>query len=254
MLNSSRGYYDAAKARLVASRWRGLTLDLSYWFSKAIDLGGDFVNTASSSDAWWGQSPSELDVHGTMRGLSSFHQPHSFLTRASYELPRLSQTGWLGKIAGGWQMSGVALVKSGTPFVLDIGSDGPGFGNVDGTGRDRPNLLDPSVLGRAIDDPDTSRAMMPFSAFGFLEPGQPSGTLGRHVLRKDAINNINLSLSRSWPLGADRAIDFRAESINFFNSPQFAEPGFNLTSPNFGQITNTLNDGRTFRFLLQFSF
>ncbi len=254
VLNSSRGYYDAAKARLVASRWRGLTLDLSYWFSKAIDLGGDFVNTASSSDAWWGQSPSEIDVHGTMRGLSSFHQPHSFLTRASYELPRLSRTGWPGKIAGGWQLSGVVLVKSGTPFVLDIGSDGPGFGNVDGTGRDRPNLLDPSVLGRAIDDPDTSRAMMPFSAFGFLEPGQQAGTLGRHILRKDAINNINMSLSRSWPLGADKAIDFRAESINFFNSPQFAEPGFNLTSPNFGQITNTLNDGRTFRFLLQFSF
>ena len=254
VLNSSRGYYDAAKARLVVSRWRGLTLDLSYWFSKAIDLGGDFVNTASSSDAWWGQSPSEFDVHGSMRALSSFHQPHAFLTRVSYELPRLSRTGWLERVAGGWQMSGVVLLKSGTPFVIDTGSDGPGFGNVDGTGRDRPNLLDPSVLGRAIDHPDTSRAMMPFSAFGFLEPGQASGTLGRHVLRKDAINNFNLSLSRSWPLGADKAIDFRAESINFFNSPQFAEPGLNLTSPNFGQITNTLNDGRTFRFLLQFSF
>ena len=254
VLNSSRGYYDAAKVRLVISRWRGLTLDMSYWFSKAIDLGGDFVNTASGTDAWWGQSPSELNVHGTMRGLSSFHQPHSFLTRVSYELPRLSRPGWIGNVVGGWQMSGVVLLKSGTPFVIDTGSDGPGFGNVDGTGRDRPNLLDPSVLGRAIDDPDTSRVMMPFSAFGFLALGQASGTLGRHVLRKDAINNINLSLSRSWPLGADKAIDFRAESINFFNSPQFAEPGRNLTSPDFGQITNTLNDGRTFRFLLQFSF
>ena len=254
VVNSSRGYYDAAKARLVISRWRGLTLDTSYWFSKAIDLGGDFVNTASGTDAWWGQSPSEFNVHDTMRGLSSFHQPHSFLARVSYELPRLSRTGWMSNALGGWQMSGVVLLKSGTPFPIDTGSDGPGFGNVDGTGRDRPNLLDPSVLGRAIDNPDTSRAMMPLSAFGFLAPGQESGTLGRNVLRKDAINNVNLSLSRSWPLGGDRAIDFRAESINFFNSPQFAEPGRDLASPNFGQITNTLNDGRTFRFLLQFSF
>ena len=254
VLNSSRGYYDAAKVRLVIPRWRDVTLDLSYWFSKAIDLGGDFVNTASGSDAWWGQSPSELEVHGTMRGLSSFHQPHAFLTRINYELPKLSKTGWVGKAIGGWQVSGVVLLKSGTPFVIDTGSDGPGFGNVDGTGRDRPNLLDPSILGRAIDDPDTSRLMMPFSAFGFLAPGQASGTLGRHVLRKDAINNINLSLSRSWPVGAEQAIVFRAESINFFNSPQFAEPGRNLTSPNFGQITNTLNDGRTFRFLLQLTF
>ncbi len=254
VLNSSRGYYDAAKVRLVTSRWRGLTLDTSYWFSKAIDLGGDFVNTASGTDAWWGQSPSEFNVHGTMRGLSSFHQPHSFLARVSYELPRLSRTGWMRNAVGGWQLSGVVLLKSGTPFAIDTGSDGPGFGNIDGTGRDRPNLLDPSVLGRAVDDPDTSRAMMPLSAFGFLAPGQESGTLGRHVLRKDAINNVNLSLSRSWPLGADKAINFRAESINFFNSPQFAEPGRDLASPNFGQITNTLNDGRTFRFLMQFSF
>ena len=254
VVNSSRGFYDAAKARLAVPQWHGLTLDASYWFSKAIDLGGDFVNTASSGDAWWGQSPSEFDVHGTMRGLSTFHQPHAFLARVGYQIPGLRQLGWIERVFGGWRMAGVVLVKSGTPFPVDTGSDGPGFGNVDGTGRDRPNLLDPSILGRAIDDPDTSRAMMPVSAFGFLSAGQASGTLGRNVLRKDAINNINLSLSRSWPVGTDKAVLLRAESINFFNSPQFAEPWGNLTSPNFGQITNTLNDGRTFKFLLQFSF
>ncbi len=252
--NGSRGYYDAAKVRLVVPRWRGLTLDTSYWFSKAIDLGGDFVNTASGDDAWWGQSPSELDVQGTMRGLSSFHQPHAFLARVSYELPEFSQAGWASKVVSRWQVSGVVLVKSGTPFVIDTGSDGPGFGNVDGAGRDRPNLIDPSVLGRAIDHPDTSTLMMPASAFGFLAPGQETGTLGRHVLRKDAINNLNLSLSRMWSLGSDTAIQFRGESINFFNSPQFAGPGFELTSPTFGQITNTLNDGRTFQFFLELSF
>ena len=32
----------------------------------------------------------------------------------------------------------------------------PGFGNVDGSGNDRPNLLNPSVLGRTIGNPDTA--------------------------------------------------------------------------------------------------
>ena len=50
------------------------------------------------------------------------------------------------------------------------------------------------------------------------------------------------------------SLTFRAESINFFNTPQFDTPGHDLASPNFGQITNTLNDGRTFRFLLRFAF
>jgi len=41
------------------------------------------------------------------------------------------------------------------------------------------------------------------------------------------------------------------ESINLFNTPQFAEPGTDLANGNFGHITNTLNDGRTFRFQLR---
>ena len=32
------------------------------------------------------------------------------------------------------------------------------------------------------------------------------------------------------------------------------KPGRNLTSPDFGRITNTLNDGRAFKFTLQLDF
>jgi hypothetical protein len=49
-------------------------------------------------------------------------------------------------------------------------------------------------------------------------------------------------------------LTFRAESINLFNTPQFAEPPRELTSPSFGRITNTLNDGRTFRFTARVNF
>jgi hypothetical protein len=46
----------------------------------------------------------------------------------------------------------------------------------------------------------------------------------------------------------------KAESINFLNTPQFAAPGDKLTDGDFGAITNTLNDGRTFRFALSLEF
>ena len=65
------------------------------------------------------------------------------------------------------------------------------------------------------------------------------------------ISNLNAGISRDWSLGADWRMTFRAEGINLSNTPQFADPGKEL---NFGQINNTLNDGRTFRFLLRFSF
>ena len=65
---------------------------------------------------------------------------------------------------------------------------------------------------------------------------------------------MNASLSRTFAIRSEKTLTFRAESINLLNTPQFDAPNNNLTSPSFGQITNTLNDGRTFRFLLRFGF
>ena len=253
VLNGSRGYFDAAKAVLTAPSWKGLSIDASYWWSKAIDLGNTFANTASGRDSRLGRSQSEFNSHAEMRAVSSFDQPHAFLLRVSGRLPG-ARRGAARALLGGWQLSTVLLAKAGTPFDVSSGSDGEGFGNVDGSPGDRPNILDPSLLGRSIDDPDTAPRRLPESAFAFIRPTEKAGSLGRNAFRKDGIFNVNAALSRRWPLGGDASLIFRVESLNLLNHPQFAEPGFNLTSPNFGQITNTLNDGRAFKFTLQVDF
>ena len=69
-----------------------------------------------------------------------------------------------------------------------------------------------------------------------------------------AITNAYIQFAAREAQSVATSLTFRAESINLFNTPQFAEPGTDLTSPNFGQITNTLNDGRSFQFTLQFQF
>jgi hypothetical protein len=255
VINGSIGYFDAARVSLVLPRWHGWSLNASYWFSKAIDLGSSYTNTAYYTDSQISRSQSEFDQFRDMKGLSDFDQPHAFLVRSAYALPVLSaRSSWLRGIFGGWTFSSVVLFKQGTPFTVASGSDAPGFGNVDANGGDRPNLLDTSVLGHTVSYPDSSRELLPRSAFGFIHPTDPAGSLGRNVFRKGGIRNVNGSLSKYWSLSAEKQLMFRAESINFLNTPQFAEPGRELTNPNFGQITNTLNDGRTFQFVLQFSF
>lgn len=251
VVNASRGYFDAARVSLVLPSWRGLNIDASYWFGKAMDLGSSYTNTANEDDSRKGRSQYEYETHRDMKGPSDFDQTHAFLLRTSYairatKLPRL-----ISALTDGWNLSTVVLVKTGIPFNISTGSDGPGFGNVDGNGGDRPNLLDASILGRTIADPDTSKQLLPRSAFAFINPTDQRGTLGRNVFRKGPIRNVNASLSRSWGFRKDLRLTFRAESINLFNTPQFAEPGFELANPNFGAITNTLNEGRTFRFTLQ---
>ena len=255
VLNGSRAYFDAARATFGVRGPRSLTLDVSYWMSKAIDLGAHYASNATSRDAYSGRSQTEHDVHGDVKGLSNFDQTHALLSRLSYRTPPIRATGTIwNKAFGQWDVNSILLLKTGTPFIIQTGSDAPGFGNVDGVSGDRPRLLDPTILGRTIDHPDTSQQLLPKSAFGFLRAGDPSGNLGRNVFRKDGIQNVNLSVSRSWKLAGERTLMFRAESINLFNTPQFAYPGNALTGGNFGQITNTLNDGRTFNFTMRLSF
>ena len=62
---------------------------------------------------------------------------------------------------------------------------GPGYGNVDGSQGDRPDLRDTSVLGRTIDNPDTSVRLLPKSAFAFIGPNETRGTLGVGTFRRD---------------------------------------------------------------------
>jgi len=240
VVNGSAGYYDAARVTLLSPRWKNLSLETVYWYGKALDLGSSYTNTAYDADSRVSRAQYEYEMRGDMRGRSDFDQPHAFLARGSYTLR-------------GWSLSGVLLLKQGTPFTVVSGSDGPGYGNVDGNGADRPNLVDTSILGRTIGNPDTSRALLPRSAFSYIAPTDDRGNLGRNTFRKGAIHNLNAALSHTWALdGHGRKLGLRVESINLTNTPQFANPGLELSNANFGQITNTLNDGRTFRAGLDF--
>ena len=240
----SRAWFDAARATLTIPRWRGLNAEFAYWFSKSLDYGTNYNDQGGMMHL----SQNIDGIREDLKSLSDFDQPHSFRARASYTVsaPAASPR-WFRAIAAGWNVSGIALAKTGTPFLINTGSDMPGYGNVDGSPGDRPNLLDPSILGRTIGNPDTSRQLMPKSAFSFIAPGAANGNLGRNVFRKGPVQNVNAALSRAFPVWQEKRLNLRAESVNFLNSPQFAMPGFNLADPNFGAITNTLNDGRTFR-------
>ncbi|MEP6962148.1 MAG: hypothetical protein ABI995_08720 [Acidobacteriota bacterium] len=251
--NGAKSYFDAVRVTLTIPVTHGFSSEVSYWFSKAIDFGSDYTSTVSGPNTRQGRAPSEFYVHENMKGLASFDQPHALLFRSNYRTPgptdHLTRT-----LLGQWNLSAVWLLKTGTPFTVETGSDGPGFGNVDGQNSDRPHILDPSILGRTIGNPDTAQQLLPVSAFAFLKPNEYSGNLGRNTFRRGKITNVNASIDRSWALHGDWALQLRAEAVNLFNTPQFDQPVFLLSSPTFGKITNTLNSGRLFHFRLQLQF
>ncbi len=248
ILNAGIAYYDGGQVLWDLPLRRGLLFSMGYTFSKALDQGPDFTATAANKDVSSFRSQWQWNTLADRKGLSNFDSTHALVFNYAWDLPGPRHgAAWLRAAASKWQISGANMWKKGTPLTLFIGSDAPGFGNVDGGGGDRPNLVDPSILGATASHPDQSLGILRRDRFAFLALGQNAGNLGRGTLRKASIWNWNAAVARQFRLPNEWTAQLRAEAFNLSNTPQFDEPQRNLTALPFGKITNTLNDGRIFQ-------
>jgi hypothetical protein len=75
--------------------------------------------------------------------------------------------------------------------------------------------------------------------------GFAQGNLGRNSLRGFGAQQLDLGLRRSIPITERMALSLAVQAYNVFNHPNFANPspleGANLASPNFGVVTEMLN-------------
>jgi len=255
IVNGGIAYLDAAQTAVEMSLSHGLMWGATYTFGKAIDTGSDYAFTAANKDLTGGRNQWQYESFADKKGLSTFDSTHALQVYFTYDLPRAHAIhGLLAGLLNGWQISGAVLHKTGTPLTLYIGSDAPGFGNVDGGPSERPNILDSSILGSTISDPNTAPLILRRDRFSYITPGEHRGSLGRNTFRKSGIENVNAALTKQWRMGTQREwiALIRAEAYNLTNHAQFDEPQRNLTSPSFGRITNTLNDGRVLQFSLRF--
>ena len=256
IVNAGIAYYNAGQVNIDLPYARGFRGGLTYTFGKATDEGPDYTATAANNDLSKGRSQWQYDTRHDKKGLSNFDSTHALQFFYAYDLPTVARAShWSATVLNGWQISGVSMLRTGTPLTLFIGSDAPGFGNVDGGPSDRPNILDPSILGSTISHPDVAPLLLRRDRFAFIVPGEVRGSLGRNSFRKSNIANMNASISKQWRGGGRREWTalLRGEAFNLTNTPQFDEPQRNLSSPSFGKITNTLNDGRVLQFTLSFT-
>ena len=253
VVNGAIAYFDALQVTVNRRLGRGLVWNVRYTFSKIITAGDTTFADIDTGDV--GQQ--ENGLFQDLRGVAKMDTPHALTFGYSYELPDWGgQRGWKRKLLGGWRVSGTTTFRSGTPLSVRSGSDSPRFGNVDGiSSADRPNLLDPKILGKSIDHPDTAPLLLRREYFDSeLAPGG-RGNLGWNTFRNDGTNNWNLAIEKEFPLGFRGgevpSVQFRAESFNAFNHPQFDPVNNTLAAEPFGQITNTTNKGRVIQLLLR---
>src|SRR5260370_38324838 len=86
-----------------------MTLRAAYTFSKDINLGGDFTNTASGVEVppEEGTLTCETCNRFDQKGLALFDTPHVFAVSYIYRLPFFAgSTRWPAAALQGWQISG----------------------------------------------------------------------------------------------------------------------------------------------------
>jgi hypothetical protein len=247
--NDAESWYDGLQIELVKHMSQGLQLSASYTRSRSLDTTSEatFVGAGDSNQ----QGPNSAFA----KGYSRFHTPHRFALNGTYLVPFFrDRTDLIGQVLGGWQLSGVLKLTSGTPFtVTQTGLDL----NFDGFAEGRPVLVDPSVLGRTINDPATSQTQLPASAFRLYTIGDTFDmVVPRNAFYGDGLQTVDLGLFKSFNLGKQKTLSVRFEAFNVLNAVQYGFPTTDVSSPTFGQLTalNTLYNPRTLQLAVRFRY
>jgi hypothetical protein len=226
--------YNSLQVRLEKRFSQGFSLLSSYTFSKSIDNApGISTSSDASSD-----TPQNLLDPRAERGRSDYDVTHRYVLSTTYELPvgrgrhfLRDAPGVVDAILGGWELSGILTLQSGTPFTVNVTTSS----DVSGTlgFEDRPNLVgDPFKPGPVAANPSCAAPTIlrtPSSWFNpcaFLVPTNKTfGNLARNTLVGPTLKNFDFGLFKSFHLTERVGLQFRAEFYNLANHPNFGLPG-----------------------------
>ena len=163
----------------------------------------------------------------------------------------------LRALAGGWAVAGVTRFTSGLPVTLLNNNDTSLLGTI-------PN----GINNNGVDTPDWSGSPLhidtnPRAGQFVFNPAQFSlpalGAMGnarRRFFSGPGMEDIDTTLSRSFLVRENRALEFRAEAFNVFNHAQFfsaASVEGNISSTSFGQAVSAMPP-RLMQFALRYRF
>jgi len=99
----------------------------------------------------------------------------------------------------------------------------------------------PDVVSRRLDQPNApgGKVINPFTT---PVPSTAQGNLGRNALRGFAATQWDLTLRRQFHFTERVALQARGDFFNILNHPNFGNPINYLSSPQFGQSTQMLNN------------
>ena len=239
--NAGDSIYNALTVKWEKRYSKGLTMLTHYTWSKLLDD----ASASAGNLTWLGGTTSMQNPlnYRLERSLSAHDIAHRLVISGSYSLPFGRGRGLGGSanrlldaFIGGWEVSALATLQSGSP--LQVIQNGGQLWN----GTQRPNLIgDPATHGRIQD-----RLNNYFNNAAFSQPAPDNlGTAPRYLnYRGPGVRTMDAALLKSWRTTERQRIEFRLEAQNALNHPVFQNPNDSSSNSsfgasNFGQITST---------------
>jgi len=176
----------------------------------------------------WGNS--DLDVR------------HRIAAQIDYALPFAKESqGLVGAVAKGWQVNAIDSWQTGTAFTV-VDSTGQAY---PGDPTDRPNEIGNPSSGSCVKSINCwynigAFAEQEFGTIGVLKTdnvGVLNGTVGPNAEHRNQLygphyRRFDFSIFKAWQLREKYTLQFRAETYNLSNTPNFGQPNNTISAWN----------------------
>ncbi len=202
------------------SNYNALQTSVSRRLSKGLMFGAYYSWSAAKGTL--GSDGDYARIDGRDReanyGPLGFDVPHIFMANLVYRTPDVA-SGGLGLLANGWQLSASYVLRYGMPTTATFSIPGIGAVNLTGSSTENARIaLTGDTVGRGwSDDPYRQFNVAAFTA---PQPGSIGLDSARYTMRGPQYSNLNLSVSKSLPLGGSRRFEVRLDAFNALDSVQ----------------------------------
>jgi hypothetical protein len=231
--------YNSLQASLIKAPSHGLQFTAAYTYSHALDDGSGYESSTGSEGRVRNYTPGFTYLN---YGSSDFDARQRLSTSYVYTVPVagfIKSSVIAREALGGWGIGGVTALQSGFPVGINMGSNRSRWCQGDsyfGCG-DVPDYSGAPIKKMNIRSATNQYFnTIPFSA-------EPIGTFGntqRNFFHGPGFDYTNLDLRKIIYFTSDNSkyIQLRLEAFNAFNHANFANPGNDFSSPNFGTVTS----------------
>jgi len=220
----------------------GLQFQANYTYSAFINDSDDILG--GSANRTLPAYPFNIRLD---RARSAFDQPHRFVANWVYQTPALmANTRVVNQILGGWQLSGVYTLASGTPFTILSSANALGIlpGQITTVNLSQRVSINPNG---EYPKPTSASVTNPYFIYNAPDSGI-IGNLGANTERTGGTNSFDFALQkdiRTLKIGdQQQKLELRWEFSNIFNHRSFTTIP-NNTVTNATNVDTFMNLGRT---------